>query len=408
MNKRNDPCWKGYQMVGTKKKNGREVPNCVPEELDVELEEELTSKTIKPTTDKVKIARVIADMLGVEDPETMSPDVAVNTGLRAVQKKRLTPELKQIVVKMLDQARQAGIHVEDGLAKRFMSEQRRTIMTLADYIDWAQQQEQPIPTIPEVDPMEVDPTEVGHAIHPHAGKGEENRDDHIRRMKVKYKTEQTLPGDEDPEEIPPVALPAAQIAPKKTLASADYKTTKSGKKYRAHRIVFEQEEWEEDYELSDQTLESMAKQVSEPEDVLHLYGDDELTVVDTDTDEEILSHVKEDNQLFEVMSRAERIQARIRFLRSAPKRERRMQLALRRHSDVKTLNKRARRLAIAMLKQKIAKKPASELTVAEKERIERILATRKSMVDRLAMKLVPRVRKIEQERLSHAAVTEKK
>ncbi len=27
-----DPCWKGYQMVGTKKKGGKEVPNCVPEE----------------------------------------------------------------------------------------------------------------------------------------------------------------------------------------------------------------------------------------------------------------------------------------------------------------------------------------------------------------------------------------
>ena len=25
-----DPCWKGYTMVGKKKKNGKEVPNCVP------------------------------------------------------------------------------------------------------------------------------------------------------------------------------------------------------------------------------------------------------------------------------------------------------------------------------------------------------------------------------------------
>jgi hypothetical protein len=25
-----DPCWKGYEMVGTKKKGGKEVPNCVP------------------------------------------------------------------------------------------------------------------------------------------------------------------------------------------------------------------------------------------------------------------------------------------------------------------------------------------------------------------------------------------
>ena len=27
-----DPCWKDYEMVGTKKKNGKEVPNCVPKE----------------------------------------------------------------------------------------------------------------------------------------------------------------------------------------------------------------------------------------------------------------------------------------------------------------------------------------------------------------------------------------
>jgi hypothetical protein len=28
--KSEDPCWTGYHMVGKKKKNGREVPNCVP------------------------------------------------------------------------------------------------------------------------------------------------------------------------------------------------------------------------------------------------------------------------------------------------------------------------------------------------------------------------------------------
>jgi hypothetical protein len=27
---KNDPCWKGYHMVGTKKKSNQEVPNCVP------------------------------------------------------------------------------------------------------------------------------------------------------------------------------------------------------------------------------------------------------------------------------------------------------------------------------------------------------------------------------------------
>ena len=28
--KKDDPCWSGYHMVGTKKKGGKEVPNCVP------------------------------------------------------------------------------------------------------------------------------------------------------------------------------------------------------------------------------------------------------------------------------------------------------------------------------------------------------------------------------------------
>lgn len=30
MSAKDDPCWSGYHMVGTKTKNGREVPNCVP------------------------------------------------------------------------------------------------------------------------------------------------------------------------------------------------------------------------------------------------------------------------------------------------------------------------------------------------------------------------------------------
>lgn len=29
-----DPCWKNYEQIGTKKKNGKEVPNCVPKTED--------------------------------------------------------------------------------------------------------------------------------------------------------------------------------------------------------------------------------------------------------------------------------------------------------------------------------------------------------------------------------------
>ena len=33
----NDPCWKGYKQIGMKDKNGKEVPNCVPESVVKEI-----------------------------------------------------------------------------------------------------------------------------------------------------------------------------------------------------------------------------------------------------------------------------------------------------------------------------------------------------------------------------------
>lgn len=31
-NPKRNPCWKGYEMVGMKSKDGRKVPNCVPKD----------------------------------------------------------------------------------------------------------------------------------------------------------------------------------------------------------------------------------------------------------------------------------------------------------------------------------------------------------------------------------------
>ena len=38
-NEDKDPCWKDYEMIGMKKKNGKEVPNCVPKKEEKEVEE---------------------------------------------------------------------------------------------------------------------------------------------------------------------------------------------------------------------------------------------------------------------------------------------------------------------------------------------------------------------------------
>lgn len=41
-----DPCWDGYKMVGTKKKSGKEVPNCVPANEEVLVEKHRIQVTI--------------------------------------------------------------------------------------------------------------------------------------------------------------------------------------------------------------------------------------------------------------------------------------------------------------------------------------------------------------------------
>lgn len=34
----NKPCWKGYKQLGMKTKNGKQVPNCIPEDIEEEFE----------------------------------------------------------------------------------------------------------------------------------------------------------------------------------------------------------------------------------------------------------------------------------------------------------------------------------------------------------------------------------
>ena len=55
MQEMENPCWKGYEMVGTKKKDGREVPNCVP------VKENVVSETTG------REAKEIARLTGTRD-----------------------------------------------------------------------------------------------------------------------------------------------------------------------------------------------------------------------------------------------------------------------------------------------------------------------------------------------------
>jgi hypothetical protein len=164
---------------------------------------------------------------------------------------------------------------------------------------------------------------------------------------------------------------------------------------------------EEDQELTDADIEKMIEPIDELEDIIDEYDEDEYHFEDEETGEQVPDdELEEENPkvneaaLLEVLSRSERIRQKIRFAKTSAKRKRSMRIALKTHSSTAKINTRARRLAIKLMKQRIAKKPLNSLSVGEKERLERIIHKRKAVINRVAMKLTSRIRKIENNRLS--------
>lgn len=163
---------------------------------------------------------------------------------------------------------------------------------------------------------------------------------------------------------------------------------------------------EKDLDITDTEIDSMVESVSD-EEIEELYEESDLVLVYEDTGEEVESHPEEHKlDLMEVLSRQERLKGKIRLRKTAAKRGRSTKLALKRFSDSKTINKRARRLAIKLMKKRMLRgRDPSKISVGEKERIEKALAKRKDVINRVAQKLVARVRKVEKSRMSHGKVT---
>ncbi len=163
-------------------------------------------------------------------------------------------------------------------------------------------------------------------------------------------------------------------------------------------------------ELSDDELDAMIADIQDWDHIVDVYEPDELAIIDDETgeavDDDLEDDLKESTELNEVLSRAERLKAKIRFARTSAKRQIKARVALKRHSNSATINKRARRLAVKTMETKLAKgRNLATLSVPEKERIERIIQKRSKMIGRLAMKLTPRIKQIEKTRMSHSSFT---
>lgn len=194
--------------------------------------------------------------------------------------------------------------------------------------------------------------------------------------------------------------PAPDEQPEQIVANAleQHKDSMSDVQRGTIQDVMKLMEAEKDIDdLSDEELDKLVDSLDD-EEILAEYEDEETEIVDEETGETIDS--EDLGSLNEILSRVERMRAKLRMARTKTKRQAKVKIALRKHSNTATINKRARRLAIKAIKKKFAKKSLNKLSISDKERLEKLLSSKKSLINRLAMKMVPRMRKLEKERLS--------
>lgn len=126
-------------------------------------------------------------------------------------------------------------------------------------------------------------------------------------------------------------------------------------------------------------------------DIFDLYDQDELDI-DTNITEE---------QLDEKISAMQRVQRRMRFARTATRRDVARMMKLRRASDVKTLQGRAHKAARrALMNRFLRGRDKSQLSAEEKNRIEQQVNRMASVQANLAQRMLPKIRDIEKKRLT--------
>lgn len=340
---------------------------------EFKLQEGHISEMKFSSTDKIKVARVIATALGIEDVEKSSnPEQLVNNALRKIRSKPMRPEYISVLHNMLQTAKEADIKYDEKLVPTKVDESRKinikalmkkiSVRDVEGVTEPEDDKDNESDIDAEAQPQAQDSTEVGHSIAP-------NEAPQQRRMKIAYVHEETE--KEESEE-------------------------------------HEDQELEKELDsITDKEIDNIVDKIEDEDDIIDAYEDDELSLVDDDTGEhvdEVKDDVKEE-VINEVLSRMERMKAKARFARTKAKRERRVKIALKSRSSSETINKRARKLAIQLMKKRLARKPLNQLSISEKERIERVVSKRKAVINRLAMKLAPKVRKIETTRLTHKSYT---
>ena len=102
----------------------------------------------------------------------------------------------------------------------------------------------------------------------------------------------------------------------------------------------------------------------------------------------------------EALTRTQRRKVGLRMKRLAKRIARKKKILAKRMASPEKLQKRARKAARKLLARKMLKgKDLSDLTFAEREKLEKRLEKKKAVIGRIARKLLPKVKRAEKERL---------
>jgi hypothetical protein len=173
-----------------------------------------------------------------------------------------------------------------------------------------------------------------------------------------------------------------------------------GKSLSFTQFVVEEEK--KSSELEDQISDEEVDQIVDDltwEDIVDLYDEIELTYEPEEGDEE--EEDLEEEFLDEKLSVQARLKKRQAFARMRGKRNVARGIKLRRASSIEVLKKRAKLAARrAVYKRFLRGRDKSTLSAAEKDRIEQQVARMKYMQNAIQVKLLPKMRAIEQKRLA--------
>jgi len=422
--------------------------------------------------DKIKVARIIATTLGIEDAQKKSnPEQLVNMGLRNARKLPMSKNGYKILLNMLKTAKMAGINYDEKMIPTQASRlKEETIEENAAVKKKAQKSGMSYSTLMKVYKRGVAAWNSGHRpgttpeqwglarVNSYVTKGKgtyhgadkDLREDatdleeairqpdgttkvgqfesekidtssnyNLAKSIMSYKDLKRLLGKKDEKENPQLDTMKHEYrteeikkADKQIKLKDDGKTL--GVNYnKSYDAFFEEDDDSE--EMTDEKIEKIAdmvaKGITDDDIVNHAYDDDDFEMVDDETGEEVDDEDKkkvneELEVLDEVLSRIERIRAKQRLMRTKAKRKRAVKIALKRYSPMKVINKRARRMAVKALKQRFTKgRDLKKISVAEKERLEARVKRLTPILNRIAIKMVPRVRQLEKKRLSHKSST---